>query len=580
MDFSYLNVTLFKWLMLIVFSTFSLFISAQTSTFDTNNEGWKGIGDPTNTNAAWQPTGGNPGGYAKLTDAATGGTWYFKTPDKYTGNKCGAYGKHLHWDQFTSDTTDQSDYAIRPDVIIYCGGGVQLCFNNPLLPTLDWIHYDILMKEDAGWHLTSNAGPVPTQAEFLDALSQVNGIQIRGEYRSQVEFGGIDNFVLEGEVRLDLDEDDSSLARKSDFLTDSLCEGMVQLADVDLVLISEEKIDSITIFITNHQDLDEKIAFGNIPNSILLQQFPYKITLINNGNAAPADFIQVLSNLKYSNNSIIKTRGQRNIQILTWNRCGESASAFAYVPFYPLGNAGDDVDLLLCEGADKVDLGLLFAQNVAIDGVLVPTLHSGDLFFDPKIDSTGTYKYIVYSAKDCPNDTALFTLKIVKAPDLGLDTTICKDKTILLEIKNAADFQNFNWSDGSRSPKLIISEKGIYTVTVSNDFCTFSDSIRIETYNCNPCLVYVPNVFSPNGDGNNDEFTVGMGCEAINYQIQIYDRWGNLVFKSNNIAKPWNGEVRGKTASMGVYSWFLEVETELFGKSVLEMKCGDLSVFR
>jgi gliding motility-associated-like protein len=569
-----------KQIIALFFLFFSLKIAAQTSNFDTNNEGWKGTGDPTSTTAAWVATGGNPGGFAKLTDAATGGTWYFKAPEKFTGNKCNSYGKSLHWDQFTSDTTLQSDYKIKPDVVIYCGGGVLLCFDNDLLPTLEWSHFDIPMLETAGWHLGSNTGAVPTQAEFLTALSQVNGIQIRGEYRSQVEFGGIDNFVLEGEIRLDLDEDDSSGAQKSDFLTDSLCEGKVYLTGTDLVLISEEKIDSLTVFITNNQDFDEKIEFGNIPNSITLQQFPYKITLINNGNASPLDFKQVLFSLQYTNNSSIKTRGQRNLLFQTWNRCGVSASAYAYVPFYPFGNAGEDVDLLLCEGADKVDLGLLFAQGVATDGVLVPPLQSGDLFFDPAIDSTGTYKYIVYSAKDCPNDTAVYTLKIIKAPKLGADTTICKDKTILLEINNATDFQNFTWNDGTRSPKLIVSNKGVYAVTVSNDFCTFSDSIHIETYNCNPCFLYVPNVFSPNGDGNNDDFSVGMSCEAINYQIQIYDRWGSLVYQSKDVSQSWDGDVRGKTVAIGVYAWFLDVETELFGKSVLERKCGNLSVLR
>jgi gliding motility-associated-like protein len=569
-----------KHIIFLLFFFFSQKLFSQTSTFDINNEGWGGTGDPTTTVATWDPTGGNPGGYARLRDAATGGTWYFKAPDKFNGNKCNSYGKNLHWDQFTSDTTQQSDYKIKPDVVIYCSGGVLLCFDNDLLPTLEWSHYNIPMLEDAGWHLESNTGPIPTQAEFLTALSNVTGIQIRGEYRSQVEFGGIDNFVLEGEIRLDLDEDDSSEAQKSDFRSDSLCEGGVVLADSDLVLISEEKIDSITVLITNSQDLVELIEFGSIPNSIMLQQFSNKVTLINNGNASILDFKQVLSNLKYVNNSSEKTRGQRNILIQTWNRCGVSASAYTYVPFFPPGEAGKDVDLVLCEGADKINLSLLFAQNVAIDGIFVPTLQSGNLTYDPKKDSSGTYKYIVYSTKDCPNDTAVFEIKITKAPDLGLDTTICKDKTLVLEINNANEFQNITWNDGSRSPKLVVSEKGVYSVMVSNANCTFSDSIRIETYNCNPCSLYVPNVFSPNNDGNNDDFLIGIGCEVINYKIQIFDRWGNLVYQSNDIYEAWDGKVRGRTAAMGVYSWFLNVETELFGKSVVEKKSGDLSVFR
>lgn len=101
---------------------------------------------------------------------------------------------------------------------------------------------------------------------------------------------------------------------------------------------------------------------------------------------------------------------------------------------------------------------------------------------------------------------------------------------------------------------------------IENPFFVFPDQLPQEYFNrlsvtneygCNDIItkmlvieedltLYVPNSFSPNGDGKNDLFYVeGLELDPVFFQLEIYDRWGNLVFQSNNIHEKWNGSVNG-----------------------------------
>jgi gliding motility-associated-like protein len=93
---------------------------------------------------------------------------------------------------------------------------------------------------------------------------------------------------------------------------------------------------------------------------------------------------------------------------------------------------------------------------------------------------------------------------------------------------------------------------GQYRVDVSNECGTNSATIRL--YN-GACKIYVPTAFTPNGDGNNDLFKAEFGENVIKFQLEVFNRWGQRVFNSNDFKKGWDGRIQGLLQPTGVYAW-------------------------
>ncbi len=127
---------------------------------------------------------------------------------------------------------------------------------------------------------------------------------------------------------------------------------------------------------------------------------------------------------------------------------------------------------------------------------------------------------------------------------------------------------------------LIFTEEGIFEVVISDGLCTNSATIEINADNCPDCQLYIPNAFSPNQDGFNDAFQVFSNCMPIRFQIQIFDRWGSLVFESQQSDQGWEGRINGQDAAIGTYTYF--VKWEYLDRRVLqqEIRKGDLVLIR
>jgi gliding motility-associated-like protein len=78
------------------------------------------------------------------------------------------------------------------------------------------------------------------------------------------------------------------------------------------------------------------------------------------------------------------------------------------------------------------------------------------------------------------------------------------------------------------------------------------DSMIQEIVIEQPRLVYIPNSFTPNDDGMNDVFKVE-GEGIVSLEMRIYDRWGNLVFYTNDKEKGWDGKMKGQLAPIDAY---------------------------
>ncbi len=551
--------------------------AAQVHTFDTGSLDWGATGDPTSENAAWIANGGNPGGYIRVTDAAVGGTWYFDAPQDFTGNKCDAYGKFLRYDQFTSDTANQQQTAGRPDVLLF-GAGLILAFDNPNNPGLSWTHYDVPLSAGAGWRINDNNGPLATETQIRAALADVSGLRIRGEYRSQDDFGGLDNVVLESNFRFDLDGNDDSGAFNGDYLSDTLCALPAGIVDEDIILTSEASVDSIRVRILFPLALEQLIASGSLPSSIMVQGLSSaQVTLVNTGQASTSDFVAALTALLFQDLSPTPLRDTRLIEFRVFTSCGEASVVNAYLPVFPKPFAGLDGDTTACAGGNALALFDLLGGAPEPGGFWKPATVTGGVF-DPDRDAPGDYLYILPDAGECPGDTARVSVIVQQGFDLQNDTTICYEDTLALTIPPG--LANWQWSDGSRGQSLAVTEPGEYGLSGQLGECTFSDNINVGFFTCRECPFYAPNAFSPNYDGDNDQFQVFLPCLWAQFRLEVFDRWGNLVFAADDPETGWNGAGRGREPVPGVYVWRVEWTGELFGQPRVVKKAGDVLLVR
>ena len=116
------------------------------------------------------------------------------------------------------------------------------------------------------------------------------------------------------------------------------------------------------------------------------------------------------------------------------------------------------------------------------------------------------------------------------------------------------------WQNGSTGRYFDVFGEGIYYVTVTDTLgCKGSDTARIKV--CDAAF-YVPDAFSPNGDGLNDIFKPITTKEGIStYSFRIYNRWGMEVFESGALSDGWNGTLKGQPAPVGTYVWKIIYQT-------------------
>jgi gliding motility-associated-like protein len=87
--------------------------------------------------------------------------------------------------------------------------------------------------------------------------------------------------------------------------------------------------------------------------------------------------------------------------------------------------------------------------------------------------------------------------------------------------------------------------------------------------------LFIPNAFTPNGDGKNDIFRPLIFGNVTSFTFVIYNRWGGLVYETHDPAGGWNGKINGLSAQKGTYVWFcrytLEGQPEKTEKGIVEL---------
>lgn len=151
-------------------------------------------------------------------------------------------------------------------------------------------------------------------------------------------------------------------------------------------------------------------------------------------------------------------------------------------------------------------------------------------------------------------DSMEITLEPSVDVDLGPDKPVCFNDPITV-MASSLGATSYQWSDGSTQSSLKINFPGTYHVTVKNAAgCVASDTL-IATWG--DCPSYIPSAFSPNGDGLNETFGVINGMNSAVFTFIIYNRYGQVVFKTNDSRARWDGTFKGEKVPMGAYPWLV-----------------------
>jgi gliding motility-associated-like protein len=207
--------------------------------------------------------------------------------------------------------------------------------------------------------------------------------------------------------------------------------------------------------------------------------------------------------------------------------------------------------------------------------------------FDPDSAGPGTHQIIYTISGACGSADTAYIL-VNQAPGLYAayvpeTCTGANDASITPTVTGGTAPYTYVWSTGATTLAIANLQPGSYWLTCTdvngcqtvlfNEF-TASDTPCEEI----PVVAYIPNIFSPNGDGesaNNTFMVLGQGI--VNVELTVFDRWGEKVFESKDLAVGWNGEYKGKPMDQGVYVYTAIIE---FVNGEVITKKGNVTLVR
>lgn len=173
-----------------------------------------------------------------------------------------------------------------------------------------------------------------------------------------------------------------------------------------------------------------------------------------------------------------------------------------------------------------------------------------------EVGNPGLYTLILINASGCA-DTTDFEVTAydpVPAPHIR-DTVICAADHEVVRIEAPAGYAAYHWNGSvSSAPYFDVSAPGTYSLQVQDEKgCMVTTTFEVRPY-CEEIII--PNTFSPNGDGINDVWLIG-GLEGGNAEVTVFDRNGQLVFRSQGYNLPWDGLYKGQLVPVGAYYYHI-----------------------
>ena len=280
---------------------------------------------------------------------------------------------------------------------------------------------------------------------------------------------------------------------------------------------------------------------------------------------------------------LASTAGKYKLEVVDTNGCEGADSTDIIVIPIPVVDLGEDT-IRLCEGDSKA----VDAEN---DGKTI-SWNTSQTTSEISVNQTGKY-VVTVSDNGCPSKDSVY-VNVVALPVSQLnkalgDGLICfeeLERPITIDAGYNKDY-TYEWGGTLETTSSInIDEAKTYFVKISVDVgdgqqeCSITDGIQFKNY-CPP-TIYVPNAFTPDGDTQNDEF-YAEGMYLDDYEMYIYNRWGELIFTSKNQDEGWDGTYMNNECQIDVYVWKIYYSVESpdgSGHRIKKQKSGRVSLLR
>lgn len=257
------------------------------------------------------------------------------------------------------------------------------------------------------------------------------------------------------------------------------------------------------------------------------------------------------------------------------NDCGSQTDS-VHVYIQPPTPTPPPTDTVICQFTSDVSI------NVPGEHINWYTSQDGKTGLDlqPPIVTRepGSYKlFITQTVGKCESKKAPVSIGITYTPheELGDKVVMCDND--IQEIGSSQPGVDYKWNTGSTSCCVLPAVDGLYKRAAENSCGSFIDSLWVIFTTCEDCIVF-PNAFTPVNGSANNIFRPIIKCPVDEFNIKIFNRWGNMVYESNDVHQGWNGRFNADWATQDVYVYIVQYRAHK--KKQMQVIKGDVTLLR
>lgn len=180
------------------------------------------------------------------------------------------------------------------------------------------------------------------------------------------------------------------------------------------------------------------------------------------------------------------------------------------------------------------------------------------------VDSSNDGLFHVTVINQCGTTSDTIEIARIESPKIQLtkQISICQDSIAhLISTLNVPS--QYLWNTTEISSTISVKDSGEYWVQATNECGTDLDTVEVKITNCFEHLL-IPNVFTPDGNGKNDEWVIEGILDVEKVSVLVYNRWGTTVFKASELKKYWNGRYKQIRLPQSTYYYIIETPKKVY----------------